>query len=145
MSETIERMEKHFLPQIRAGNKTLKRQSAPTTPHEEIAEWFETLSVPKQNLKLKYRSNDRYQNACDKIDKIENELEEFEDRYALNNAKSRNSDSTNSPENGRSHWESSSKNCEHDQQTMRTKLEERNELITEIFKILPEVRQRAQE
>ena len=58
VDKRIARMEEKVLPQLRA------RKLHEDSQLQSMVKWFSGLTVLRENPKLKYVSNQRYQNAC---------------------------------------------------------------------------------
>ena len=91
-----------------------------------IKNWFDRLAPLCDDPKSKYTENVRYQNACAKIELVEDELNSYEKSHQIGGV-SKNGTSLNCDRSG----ESEKKTISND----------RNILIADILRILPEIRQ----
>ena len=133
VDKRIARMEEKVLPQLRA------RKLHEDSQLQSMVKWFSGLTVLRENPKLKYVSNQRYQNACSKIAHLEEELTNAveEESSSEESTKRRERDKKSSAQARKS------RNCDRRKEKIKSDMlfVTRSHLILNIRRILPQVRQ----
>ena len=133
VNKRISKMENKFLPQLRS------RKLLDSPMYKDTVEiWFRDLYLPKENPKLQYTTNNQYQSVCENIERLEMELNDFEESFDQDEMKATHGIQSSAV---RSNRKCDSQNTACSNEPRERISEERNELIASIFKILPEIRQ----
>lgn len=147
VNQRIAKMEKKFLPQLRARKLARQSNAQFITQKEHVAKWFDGLAMVRENPSLKYVSNSRYQNICAKIEKVERELRALEESCAELDIEQEENDEKSDAKatiNENCDMMETTYNHKPSQRVMEhatANSENRCLLIADIHRILPEIRQ----